>query len=118
MEDEPAVSHLTEAMLSRLGYQVTTVSEGQSALEAFAQAQQDKLPFAVTILDLTVENGMGGIETFEGLTQLDPAVVALVFSGYDTGPDGSDILTLGFKGRIPKPYRLDELRVIMDAAIK
>jgi DNA-binding NarL/FixJ family response regulator len=66
-------------------------------------------PFAAAILDLTVVGGMGGKETVEKLTALDPAAKVIVSSGYSTDPIMSDYSAHGFCGVLKKPYRIEDV---------
>ena len=60
------------------------------------------------IMDLTVPGGMGGCETLEALRQLDPAVKAIVSSGYSGDAALADFRAFGFQARIAKPYEIEE----------
>lgn len=109
MDDEPMVRDVVARMLRRLGYEVTTAADGQEALASYQEAMATSRPFVGVILDLTVPGGMGGKETLERLRELDPAVVALVSSGYAEDAIMTHYQEYGFRGVIKKPYRLEEL---------
>jgi DNA-binding NarL/FixJ family response regulator len=68
-----------------------------------------KKPFDAVILDLTVKGGMGGKETIEKLSKIDPNVVAIVSSGYCNDPGITDFGQYGFSGVVTKPYTMSEL---------
>jgi len=61
------------------------------------------------ILDLTVPGGMGGMETFKKLREMDNKVRAVVSSGYSNDSTLNSYREQGFQGVIPKPYLLAEL---------
>lgn len=67
--------------------------------------------YDAVILDLTIPGGQGGVDVAALLRAVDPAVVAMVTSGYAD----DDVLTQyekhGFRGRIRKPVGLTALSV-------
>jgi DNA-binding NtrC family response regulator len=66
--------------------------------------------FHLLICDLTIENGVGGVETMRQLVEMDPEVLAIVSSGYSDAPAMSNPSSYGFKDVLPKPYAPSELR--------
>nr|WP_306469676.1 response regulator [Oscillatoria laete-virens] len=65
------------------------------------------------ILDLTIQGGMGGIETLRRLKQIDPDVKAIASSGYSEEETSLEFSQLGFSAVLPKPYRLADLSRIL-----
>lgn len=61
------------------------------------------------ILDLTIPGGMGGRETFAGLTAMHPGVKAIVSSGYSDANESSEYREQGFAASLQKPYNRDDL---------
>jgi two-component system, cell cycle sensor histidine kinase and response regulator CckA len=96
-------------VLRFLGHQVKTVKDGSEAVSAYGRAMEEGEPFAAVIVDLTVPAGMGGKEAVKRLLDLDPQAKVIVSSGYANDPIMSEYADYGFKGVIPKPYRLNEL---------
>jgi len=60
-------------------------------------------------MDLTIPGGMGGKETLEKLREMDPAVRAIVSSGYSNDPIMSGYRRHGFRGVIAKPYTISDV---------
>ncbi len=109
MDDEPAVREVTSKMLAHLGFDVEFAEDGQQAIDLYGKAMELGQPFGAVILDLTVPGGMGGKETMERLKEIDPTVKAIVASGYCDDPVMNDYAAYGFKGRLFKPYKMDDL---------
>ncbi|MEJ2032595.1 MAG: PAS domain S-box protein [Deltaproteobacteria bacterium] len=109
MDDDETVLEIATEMLQHFGYQVKTVKDGTEALTAYETALKKGEAFDVSILDLTVPGGMGGKETVQRLLKIDPRARVIVSSGYANDPIMSDFAEYGFKGVIPKPYKLNEL---------
>ncbi|PTX92535.1 hypothetical protein DB354_14490 [Opitutus sp. ER46] len=109
MDDEEVIRRSGANLLERMGHEVTAVADGEEAVRAFEQARRTGRPYGVVILDLTVPGGMGGKAAMERLRQIDPAVCAIVSSGYSTDPVVANYREYGFAARVPKPYRVEEL---------
>ncbi len=73
--------------------------------------------FDMVILDLTNKFGMGGVETIKRLLEIDPDVKAIVATGYSCDPIISNFREHGFRGALPKPFSMDELKTALHDAI-
>jgi two-component system cell cycle sensor histidine kinase/response regulator CckA len=69
------------------------------------------------LMDLTIPGGMGGGEAMRILREINPEVKGIVSSGYSNDPILSDYVTFGFHGIITKPYKLAELRDVLERVI-
>jgi PAS domain S-box-containing protein len=118
MDDEESVRNMLEAILKRLGYQVESVKNGETAIESYQTAQKAGQPFTAIILDLTVRGGMGGKETLKKLLEVDPEAIAIVSSGYSEDPVVQNFWEYGFKGALIKPFFIDELAKMLSGVIK
>jgi len=117
MDDEPTILRLAEQILLRGGYEVSASSNGRDAIEAYRKAMEEKRPFDLVVLDLTVRGGMGGEETLAALKEMDPHAVVIASSGYSQESTLRRIKEHGFFGLLPKPYRAHELLSTVRAAI-
>jgi two-component system cell cycle sensor histidine kinase/response regulator CckA len=117
MDDEDAIRRLVTEMLRRLGYEAVCAQDGAEALDLYRRAKQAGQPFTAVLMDLNVPHGMGGKEAMASLRDLDPAVKAIVSSGYSNDPVMADFRRYGFSGMIAKPYRLAELGAILQQVI-
>lgn len=115
VDDEEAVRGIVVLMLERLGHQCLAVDDGAAAIAAFTAARQDDEPFDVVVIDLNLEDGMGGLEAFHRLRAIDPEVRAIVASGYSHDPVLSDHAAHGFKGILVKPFDRQALSEALDA---
>ena len=109
MDDEEDIRRLVVALLRRLGLEPVAVADGAAAVQAYTAAQAEGRPFALVITDLTVPGGMGGREAMELLRRLDPAVKAIVSSGYSNDPVLAHYRDHGFSGMVEKPYEVEAL---------
>ena len=109
MDDEEVVRNVLQRMLIRLGYRVETAADGREAVEMYKRAKAEEHPFDAVIMDLTVPGGMGGLDAMAELVRYDPAVRAVVSSGYSNDPVMSEYRRYGFLRMMSKPYRIEDL---------
>jgi CheY-like chemotaxis protein len=118
MDDEEAIRLVAQALLSRLGYAVTLAPNGEEAVRLYAEARTRGEPFHLVIMDLTVPGGMGGKDAMVELLALDPDVRAIVSSGYSSDPVMANHRAHGFRGMVPKPYKLSDLAKAVRAVLE
>ena len=109
MDDEAGLRETVRLALEHAGYEVTLAAEGGTAIGLYRTAQTAGRPFHAVLLDLTVRGGLGGLETMQALRQLDPAVKAVVMSGYAQETVLRDYAKHGFRGALPKPFDIATL---------
>ncbi len=115
MDDEEVVQRVVARMLNSLGHEVLVVKDGETALDEYRQANRQRAPFDVVILDLTIQNGMGGRETAERLLEEDPKAMVILSSGYTNDPVLTNYRDYGCMGVITKPYLIEELREALES---
>jgi len=93
-----------------LGHEAETAPDGEAALKLYRDAMEAGRPFDVVILDLTVKGGMGGEETLARLREIDPAVKAVVSSGYTSSAVQASYRDHGFLAALGKPYEIESLK--------
>jgi len=109
MDDEAVIRDLAEELLAGLGYTVTTCANGEEACALYREARDAGKTFSIVILDLSVPNGMGGIETAQQILGLDPQACLIASSGYSHDQALAEYEKYGFCGSIAKPYSNNEL---------
>ncbi len=110
MDDEAPIREMARLFTSRLGLECELAVDGAEVIRKYQEALEANQPFEVVVMDLTVPGGMGGREALERLLKIDPAVRAIVSSGYSQDPVMASHLAHGFRGILPKPYDLEQLR--------
>ena len=118
MDDEDMILQVGCVMLRRIGYEVTAVKDGEAAVREYTRARQEGRPYALVILDLTVPGGMGGRQAMEQLLKLDPAVRAIVSSGYSNDLVLSNYQAHGFRGMVSKPYEIADLAHAIERVLR
>ncbi len=109
MDDDPMIRSVVETMLSDVGYTVHTTKDGHETLRSFKEKMNTENAFDIVVLDLTIPGGMGGAQTIEKLRRIDPAVKAIVASGYSDDEILARYGDFGFAAYISKPFNIEEL---------
>jgi PAS domain S-box-containing protein len=117
MDDEPRILEIARAYLEQMGYGVTTVKEGQEAIDAYQGALDSDHPFDLVMLDLTVRHGLGGQLTMERLLEIDPSIRAIIVSGYVDNPFIEHYDDYGFQGALKKPFRKEEMARLVEEVL-
>lgn len=118
MDDEQIILDMTRDVLDFLNYDVMFAKEGSKAIELYKQEKAAGVPFDIVILDLSVANGLGGKETVEQLRKYDPAVKAIVSTGYMNDPAVENFSLYGFCEKLTKPYTLKDLKNLLEKVMK
>ncbi len=114
MDDESLILNVAGDLIEALGHSVEFAANGDEAIEKFQQARQSGRPFDVVILDLTIRGGTGGAETVQRLLRIDPAVKAVVSSGYSEDATIACYQDQGFKAVLKKPYEVEDLQNVLN----
>ena len=104
VDDEKAIRDLAEKLLADLNYRTSVVSSGEEAIEFLRHDTADLL-----LLDMLMEPGINGYQTFKEIKTLRPQQKALIASGFSESKDVQRAQKLGAGAYIKKPYSLHEL---------
>jgi len=91
-------------MLTNLGYEAVAVAGGEEAVAYLRDKPADLL-----VLDMVMNPGMNGRETYERIILFRPHQKAIIASGYSLDSDVQAAQALGAGAFLKKPYRLEEL---------
>lgn len=117
MDDEAFIRNIGQELLTHLGYDVKLSQDGNETILLYKQAKHLGEPFDCVMLDLTMKGGIGGKEVLREILSVDPAVRAIISSGYTDDPVLSNYVSFGFKAAITKPYNIDQLREVLKEVI-
>ncbi|MEW6667867.1 MAG: response regulator [Thermodesulfobacteriota bacterium] len=110
-DDKHLADNLVEYLL-KLGYQATAAYGGQEAVSRF-----EKEGFHLVITDLMMPE-MSGLEVLEAVKALDSRVIVLVITGYGTIESAVSAIKKGAYDFIPKPFKMNELEVVIGRALE
>ena len=97
-------------MLTKLGYSVVCVSSGEEAVDYMKNHSADLL-----VLDMIMEPGIDGLDTYKKILEIHPNQKAIIASGYSETHRVKEAQLLGATSYVKKPYLLDKIgRVVKD----
>ena len=106
VDDEEPIRILAEKMLTALGYRVSLVASGEEAILFLKTNQVDLL-----LLDMLMEPGINGHQTYQQIKIFLPEQKALIASGFSESAEVKKAQALGAGAYIKKPYTLQELGI-------
>lgn len=95
---------ITARMLEKLGYRPVAVPSGEEAVEYLRNTRVD-----ILVLDMIMDPGIDGLETYRRIKEIHPDQKAIIASGYSETDRVREVLRLGAGGYLKKPYRKEDL---------
>lgn len=105
VDDDARVRSVSRSLLEELGCTVLEASNGGEAVGWFERA---KHPIDLVLLDLTMPE-QSGLDVLEDLRRREPAVKAILTSGYSDRELVASLRRPGVVGFLSKPHSLDDL---------
>jgi CheY-like chemotaxis protein len=113
VDDIAAQRALAVSMLEKLGYRAESAESGEAAL-----ARVREQPFDLLILDMIMEPGMDGLETFQRIRSHTPGQKAILASGFSETDRVRRALDLGAAAYLKKPFTLPNLARAVKQALE
>jgi len=112
IDDEIFIRDLLSDFFVKLQFGVVVARDGNAGIAEFRKSR-----FDVALVDLKMP-GKSGIETLRELHQIHANTPVIVMTGYPTIDSSIEALRLGAYDYIIKPFKLQELKDVVDRAIK
>jgi len=104
VDDVKEQRELAASMLTRLGYRVETVSSGEEAVSRVGGMKPD-----LVILDMIMDPGIDGLETYRRILKIHPGQRAVIVSGFSETGRVREALEIGASEFVRKPYVMDKI---------
>jgi len=104
VDDVAEQRELASAMLNKLGYATEALESGEEAVEYLK-----KTPVNLVILDMIMEPGIDGLETFRRIREHRPDQKAIIVSGFAETDRVKEAQKLGAGHYLKKPYTLEKI---------
>ena len=114
LDDEEMLLEVLQESLERLGFQVLSALSARQALERMETYEGE---IRAAVLDLNVPGEGGGRTLVLELRRRFPRIYAVATSGNDSEPAMRDPAAYGFDASLEKPFRLEDLRRILQTLL-
>jgi signal transduction histidine kinase/CheY-like chemotaxis protein len=112
VDDVPDQREIAAKMLSQLGYTVNTAASGEEAIALLEKFQADLL-----VLDMYMDPGIDGLETYQRILSVRPEQKAIIISGYSETRQIRKAQELGAGVYVKKPFFLQDIGIAVRAEL-
>jgi signal transduction histidine kinase len=104
VDDIEEQREIASGMLKKLGYKVSAVPSGEEALAYMQEKRAD-----LVVLDMIMNPGMDGLETYQKILEFHPDQKAVIASGYSESDHVKKAQRIGAGAYIKKPYSFENI---------
>ena len=104
VDDIPDQREIATRILTRLGYTVASVPSGEAAVEYMKTGRADLL-----ILDMIMDPGMDGLDTYREILKNHPGQKTIIASGFSENDRVREAHRLGASQYVKKPYTIESI---------
>jgi two-component system response regulator HydG/two-component system response regulator AtoC len=112
VDDEQNIRRMLNRVLSSEGF---IVKEAINGLEALKRLEEED--YSLVLLDLKMPN-LNGIETLKKIREFDINLPIIMISAYGSISEAVEAMKLGALDYLIKPFDIEELKIIVERAIK
>ena len=112
VDDELSIREFFSIMLKKEGYEVSLSSNGKEALKVIK-----KQTFDMVISDIKMPE-MSGIELLREVMNINPNLIVIMITAYASAESAVEAMKLGAYDYIIKPFKVDEIRIIIENAFE
>lgn len=104
VDDVEEQREIASLILKKLGYSVTSAPSGDKAVDYLKNNQADLI-----VLDMIMEPGMDGFDTYKKIIEFHPGQKAIIASGFSETGRVKETQKLGAGQYIKKPYSIEKI---------
>jgi two-component system, cell cycle sensor histidine kinase and response regulator CckA len=113
VDDDRDQREIASAMLNQMGYAVDTISSGEEAISYIKEKAVDLI-----VLDMIMDPGMDGLDTYRKILEIKPGQRAIIASGFSETIRAREAQRLGAGTYVQKPYTMGALGDAVKAELK
>lgn len=104
VDDDVEQRILGKCILPTLGYKIETAASGEEAIDLLREG-----PVDLVLLDMIMDGGMDGLDTYRAILRIQPRQKVIIISGYSETERIKKAMQLGVRSCLKKPYTLEKL---------
>jgi signal transduction histidine kinase/ActR/RegA family two-component response regulator len=112
VDDVAEQREIAEAVLAKLGYRVTAVESGEAAVDYIRTRSVD-----LVVLDMVMDPGIDGLETYRRIRDIRPGQKAIITSGFSESVRVREAEALGVGAYVKKPYLMETIGPVIRAEL-
>jgi PAS domain S-box-containing protein len=112
VDDVSAQRMIATGILERLNYRLASVPSGEAAL-----AHLKRHPVDLVLLDMVMDPGMDGLDTYRHILKINPGQKAIIASGFSETARVKAAIELGVRQYIKKPYTIEKIGLAVRQAL-
>jgi two-component system, cell cycle sensor histidine kinase and response regulator CckA len=113
VDDVREQREIATRILEQLGYAVSSVASGEEAVEFIRKGKID-----LVILDMIMEPGIDGLETYRRILQFNPRQRSIITSGFSETDRVKGMQQLGAGTYLRKPYTVEGLGMAVKSELE
>ncbi|NLD38785.1 MAG: PAS domain S-box protein [Desulfatiglans sp.] len=113
VDDIESQREISCSMLEKLGYRAHSAASGEEAVEYLKENSVDLI-----ILDMIMDPGLNGRETYERIKKINPLQKAVIVSGFAETEDVKQTMRLGAGQFVKKPFMLQAIGMAIKEELK
>jgi signal transduction histidine kinase/CheY-like chemotaxis protein len=104
VDDIQEQREIATGMLKQLEYRVRSVASGEEAVEYLKHSSAD-----ILLLDMIMDPGIDGLETYKRIVEIKPGQKAIITSGFAESERVGETQKLGAGPYLKKPYTFEQI---------
>ena len=112
VEDEKSMREILRILLESEGYEVKSAQDGKEAIEFL----EDDI-FDLVVTDIKMP-GVDGFEVLKRARELSPDTLVVMITAFGTTESAIEAMKLGAYDYIHKPFKIDEIRIVVKKALE
>ncbi len=112
VDDEESVRDMVSKMISLIGHEAAVAGSGKEALEMLNNG-----PFSIVVTDIRMPE-MDGLELMKAIRDQFPDVYVICMTAHGGSYTYSDVVGVGAKDYITKPFTIDEMKAKLSRVIR
>ncbi|MBF0344404.1 MAG: sigma-54-dependent Fis family transcriptional regulator [Nitrospirae bacterium] len=112
VEDEKSMNDILMMLLEGEGYEVVSAYDGSQGIDAI---KKDIFDIVITDIKMPKQDGFAVLRSVK---ETSPETIVLMVTAFGTTEDAIDAMKLGAYDYINKPFKIDEIRLIVKNALE